>query len=240
LAGPGSAVGSYCRRAKRPEARARALAEKAQTPQEAALILAKNYERPAAWALQQSGPRRAAAAAALAPYVGFGGASTMDGLGLSGGGLPATMSTPPTRMAAGLPEADLPAEGSKPAEFVVPGQAAPSSGADAARARLVQMLDSNNPAERKRALAIADRYLTTEQKRHVIEGRLVDDNGRVIADFAKPEKPTVLSPGSTVYDAKSQTGVYTAPAKDAEPKRTAVAVGDAQHWLAARRKAYAG
>jgi hypothetical protein len=67
-----------------PEAKAAQIAAQAKTPEEAALAIAQHYERPAAWALQQSGPKRAAFARALAPYVGFGGQNTMAGLGLSG------------------------------------------------------------------------------------------------------------------------------------------------------------
>lgn len=62
---------------KGPEARAFKLASAAKTPEEAALALAQHYERPAAWALQKSGPKRAAFARGVFDRFG-GGAVAAD------------------------------------------------------------------------------------------------------------------------------------------------------------------
>lgn len=56
-----------------PENRAFRLASAAQTPEEAAHALAQHYERPAAWALQQSSPKRQAIARQF--FDRFGGAA---------------------------------------------------------------------------------------------------------------------------------------------------------------------
>jgi hypothetical protein len=96
-----------------PYAKAAQIAAQAKTPEEAALAIAQHYERPAAWALQQSGPKRAAFARALAPYVGFSGQNTMAGLGLSGtpadaaaqqGAAPAAASADPPVVVPGFEE----------------------------------------------------------------------------------------------------------------------------------------
>jgi hypothetical protein len=58
-----------------PEAKAYEATKAAKTPEEAALAFAKHFERPASWALEQSGPKRAAMARSA--YDQFGGAGVL-------------------------------------------------------------------------------------------------------------------------------------------------------------------
>lgn len=95
-----------------PEAKALRLASAAGTPEQAAALIAQHYERPAAWALQQSTPKRAAFARGVFDQYGQPApASPPVQVASLGGEMPAAAAgvAPGTMMPMGAPQPRLPA-----------------------------------------------------------------------------------------------------------------------------------